>query len=248
MRHPDRSRVEGTQHRSRSFRSRSVERRSRTDQPNALLSTRAALFALLGKDITMIDGLGPTLLKLIAECGDELSSWPSAKLLLPGWAWRRTTRSPAKCSVENAPVRWSRCGTSAACCRNRWSHRHRARRLLQAALGAYRQGQSSHRHGAQGRSPVLQRRTLRNGVRRPRCVGLRDTLPQGVGTICIGQGIRICSSAHGAELVLSFLRNRRRLSHPPIPPHRKASPARAAGAPRPRSRRQARWRGRLRRQ
>jgi transposase len=41
---------------------------------------RAALFALLGKDITMIDGLGPYLsLKLIAECGDDLSSWPSAK-------------------------------------------------------------------------------------------------------------------------------------------------------------------------
>ena len=41
---------------------------------------RAALFALLGKDITQIDGLGPYLsLKLIAECGDDLSAWPSAK-------------------------------------------------------------------------------------------------------------------------------------------------------------------------
>ena len=59
----------------------STPRRSRTDQPNALaFDVRAALFALLGKDITMIDGLGPYLsLKLIAECGDELSSWPSAK-------------------------------------------------------------------------------------------------------------------------------------------------------------------------
>ena len=56
-------------------------RRHRTDQPNALaFDVRAALFALLGKDITMIDGLGPYLsLKLIAECGDDLSSWPSAK-------------------------------------------------------------------------------------------------------------------------------------------------------------------------
>nr|WP_248114226.1 transposase [Bradyrhizobium sp. 2S1]MCK7664904.1 transposase [Bradyrhizobium sp. 2S1] len=35
---------------------------------------------MLGKDITTIDGLGPYLsLKLIAECGDDLSSWPSAK-------------------------------------------------------------------------------------------------------------------------------------------------------------------------
>ena len=56
-------------------------RRHRTDQANALaFDVRAALFALLGKDITRIDGFGPYLsLKLIAECGDDLSSWPSAK-------------------------------------------------------------------------------------------------------------------------------------------------------------------------
>src|SRR3954469_20876422 len=56
-------------------------RRHRTDQVNALaFDVRAALFALLGKDITAIDGLGAYLsLKLIAECGDDLSSWPSAK-------------------------------------------------------------------------------------------------------------------------------------------------------------------------
>lgn len=41
---------------------------------------RAALFALLGKDLTQIDGLGPYLsLKLVAECGDDLSAWTSAK-------------------------------------------------------------------------------------------------------------------------------------------------------------------------
>lgn len=41
---------------------------------------RSALFALLGKDLTKIDGFGPYLsLKLIAECGDDLSAWPSAK-------------------------------------------------------------------------------------------------------------------------------------------------------------------------
>jgi transposase len=55
--------------------------RRRADQANALtFDARVALFRLLGKDITMIDGLGPYLsLKLIAECGDDLSSWPSAK-------------------------------------------------------------------------------------------------------------------------------------------------------------------------
>jgi len=56
-------------------------RRQRTDQANALaFDVRAALFALLGKGITAIDGLGAYLsLKLVAECGDDLSSWPSAK-------------------------------------------------------------------------------------------------------------------------------------------------------------------------
>jgi transposase len=55
--------------------------RRRTVQTNAMaFDVRAALFALLGKDLTQIDGLGPYLsLKLIAECGDDLSAWPSAK-------------------------------------------------------------------------------------------------------------------------------------------------------------------------
>jgi transposase len=55
--------------------------RRRTDQANGLaFDVSASLFALLGKDITQIDGLGPYLsLKLIAECGDDLSAWPTAK-------------------------------------------------------------------------------------------------------------------------------------------------------------------------
>ena len=38
------------------------------------------MFALLGKDITRVDGFGPChALKLVAECGDDLLAWPSAK-------------------------------------------------------------------------------------------------------------------------------------------------------------------------
>jgi transposase len=50
-------------------------------QPNALdFDVRAALFAVLGKDLTQIHGMGPYLaLKLVSECGDDLSAWPSAK-------------------------------------------------------------------------------------------------------------------------------------------------------------------------
>jgi transposase len=56
-------------------------RQNRSRQQNSLLfDVRAALFALLGKDLTQINGLGPYLaLKLIAECGDDLSAWPNAK-------------------------------------------------------------------------------------------------------------------------------------------------------------------------
>ena len=44
---------------------------------------RAALFKLLGKDLTQIDGLGSYLsLRLIAECGDDLSAWPTSWLCL----------------------------------------------------------------------------------------------------------------------------------------------------------------------
>ena len=41
---------------------------------------RAALHAVLGVDLTQIHGLGPSLaLKLIGECGTDLSAWPNAK-------------------------------------------------------------------------------------------------------------------------------------------------------------------------
>lgn len=44
------------------------------------LSTYARRFLRCSKDVTTIDGLGPYLsLKLIAECGANLTSWPSAK-------------------------------------------------------------------------------------------------------------------------------------------------------------------------
>jgi hypothetical protein len=52
-----------------------------TQQPNALgFDIRTALHAILGIDLTQINGLGPYLaLKLVSECGTDLSAWPSAK-------------------------------------------------------------------------------------------------------------------------------------------------------------------------
>jgi transposase len=50
-------------------------------QANApAFDVRAALQAVLGVDLTRIHGIGPYLaLKLVGECGTDLSAWPSAK-------------------------------------------------------------------------------------------------------------------------------------------------------------------------
>ncbi len=44
------------------------------------VAVRKALHAIVGVDLTQIHGLGPYLaLKLVGECGTDLSAWPSAK-------------------------------------------------------------------------------------------------------------------------------------------------------------------------
>jgi transposase len=55
--------------------------RHRTRQPNALaFDVRAALYAVIGVDLTQIHGFGPSLaLKLVSECGTDMSKWPTAK-------------------------------------------------------------------------------------------------------------------------------------------------------------------------
>jgi len=55
--------------------------RHRTEQPNAVnFDTRPLLYQLAGVDLTQIHGIGPYLaLRLIAECGTDLSRWRTAK-------------------------------------------------------------------------------------------------------------------------------------------------------------------------
>ena len=56
---------------------------------------REALHAVLGVDLTQIHGLGPYLaLKLVGECGTDLSAWPSAKHFTSWLGLAPTTRSP----------------------------------------------------------------------------------------------------------------------------------------------------------
>jgi len=55
--------------------------RVKTRQVNApSFDVRAALYGVIGVDLTQIHGLGPSLtLKLAGECGTDLKAWPSAK-------------------------------------------------------------------------------------------------------------------------------------------------------------------------
>lgn len=57
------------------------EPRHRTKQPNEVnFDTRPLLYQLTGVDLTQIHGIGPYLaLRLIGECGTDLSRWPTAK-------------------------------------------------------------------------------------------------------------------------------------------------------------------------
>jgi transposase len=57
------------------------EARHRTRQPNEVhFDTRPLLYQLTGVDLTQIHGIGPYLaLRLIGECGTDLSRWPTVK-------------------------------------------------------------------------------------------------------------------------------------------------------------------------
>ena len=66
----------------------------RTRQPNEVnFDVRAAMYQLTGTDLTQIHGIGPFLaLRLVAECGTDLSRWKTAMhlttwlTLAPVWA------------------------------------------------------------------------------------------------------------------------------------------------------------------
>ena len=55
-------------------------RRTRASANGFAFDVRAALYSVLGLDATQINGIGPYLaLKLVAECGTDMTRWPSAK-------------------------------------------------------------------------------------------------------------------------------------------------------------------------
>jgi transposase len=126
--------------------------RATKKQANDLaFDVRTALHGLLGCDVTQIHGLGPYLaLKLVGECGTNLSAWPNAKHFI----------CPA-----------------AACRGRRRTHRDRTGRILPPPVRARRQGQSSHCHGPQNRCLILQYSASRYGIQRSGSLPLRGALP-----------------------------------------------------------------------
>jgi len=60
---------------------RAAQGKSKTKRHNGFsFDVQPALHAVLGLDVTRIDGIGPYVaLKLVAECGTDMSRWPSAK-------------------------------------------------------------------------------------------------------------------------------------------------------------------------
>jgi transposase len=81
--------------------------RHNTRQPNALnFDVRTLLYQLVGVDMTQIHGIGPYLaLRLVAECGTDLSRWRTCTISLPGSPLRPAVVSVAARYFRPIPVR-----------------------------------------------------------------------------------------------------------------------------------------------
>ena len=135
--------------------------RTKTKQVNTpSFDVRAALYGMLGMDLTQIHGLGPQLaLKLVGECGTDLKAWPSAKhftswlCLAPGnkISGGKVLSSRTRRSSSRAAALLRLAATTIG------QKRHRSRRILSTPVVSRWQGEGRHRHGSQDRRPVLQR-------------------------------------------------------------------------------------------
>jgi transposase len=124
--------------------------KSRSSNP-LTFDVREALYAVIGIDLTQIHG--PYLaLKLVGECGTDLSAWPALHLVAwPGAAQQDLRREGPV--LANAPFRQPGGVAVAAGGGDGRPHRHGAGRLLPPVVRARRQGR--HRHGPQDRGALL---------------------------------------------------------------------------------------------
>src|SRR5579872_6332835 len=84
--------------------------RVKTKQVNTpSFNVRAAVYGVLGVDLTEIHGLGPSLaLKLIGECGTNLTAWPTARHFA---AWLRL--APGEQNLGRQGALFTHCSSSA---------------------------------------------------------------------------------------------------------------------------------------
>ena len=127
---------------------------------------------------------GPyTVLRLVAECGDDMTKWPTAKhftswlSLAPG----NKISGGRVLSCRDSSILQSRGRAAAHRGRQHRTDTDGARRVLPPPGRPHRQGEGRHRHRAQARGSVLQRAPLRHDVRRPWRVVLRRALPAASG-------------------------------------------------------------------
>ena len=148
--------------------------------PNALaFDVRPALYRLLGVDLTQIHGLGPyNALKLVSECGTDMSRWPTCKHFT-SWLSLAPGNKISGGRVLSTKTRRSanRSGGLAALGRgHRGPDRHSAGRVLPPLIRTGGQDQGSDGDGPQARRAVLQHPALRHAVRRPGRIALRAAL------------------------------------------------------------------------
>src|SRR5271157_5424380 len=193
------SSIRGRKEDARADGSGSPRRRSRqSNGPD--FDVGKALHSLLGKDLTRIHGMGPYLaLKLVSECGDDLSAWPSAKHFTSWLCLAPSNKISGGQGfvVENKTVRKPRCVASAIGRRDHWADRYRAGSILPATIRPCRKIESRHRDSPQDCRAVLQCAASRYGLRRSGGIILRDPL-SGAGcqkSSSARQGLRIHSAS-----------------------------------------------------
>jgi len=124
-----------------------------------------AMYQLAGTDLTQIHGVGPFLaLRLIVECGTDLSRWRTAKhftswLTLSPGCKISGGKVPVGTHPQNEQQTHRRTQTRGGDSRKK---QHRTRRILPPPRGPDRQRQGGHGDCAQDRRAVLQR--LRHGM------------------------------------------------------------------------------------
>ena len=175
------ARIKGKQHNAPSF------------------DVRAALYGVLGTDLTQIHGLGPSLaLKLVAECGTDLRAWKSAKhftswlCLAPGnkisggkLLSSRTRRSSSRAAalLRLAAVTIGRSDTALGAFYRRLSARigkqkavtATARKIAVLFYNAVRHGMTYQDQGAAAYDERHRQRVLSNLQRRAKTLGYAVT-------------------------------------------------------------------------